>query len=113
MSRAWRLVSRASESVVRFSRVGQGGVNSGRAVVSSSTRAVGLCAIKCPSSSSVETSHQRRSSMNRTSGCAALSDRVHCTSRSMVFRRCRSGLSCSRVGRRQPEKVGEGGQGLN
>ena len=32
MSRAWRLVSRASCSVVRFERAGQGGVNSGRAV---------------------------------------------------------------------------------
>ena len=104
MSRAWRLVSRASCTVVRLERAGQGGVNSGRAVASSSTRAVGLCAIRCPSSSSVETSHQCRSSTNRTSGCTSLSARFHCASRSIVLRRCSSGLSCSRVGGGRPRK---------
>ncbi len=58
MSRAWRLVSRASCTVVRLERAGQGGVHSGRAVARSSTRAVGLCAITWPSSSSVDASHQ-------------------------------------------------------
>ena len=68
ISRAWRLVSRASWSVVRFERAGQGGVNSGRAVATKSTRAVALCAMRRPSSSSDEASHQCRSSTSSTSG---------------------------------------------
>jgi hypothetical protein len=105
MSHAWRVVSRGSCMVVRLECAGHGGVNSGRAVARSSTRAVALCVITCPSSSSVDASHQCRSSTNTTSGCTALRDSLHCAKRSIVLRRCSSGLMCRGVGSGSPRKA--------
>ena len=104
MSRAWRLVRRASCTLVRFDRAGQGAVNSGRAVATKSTRAVAPCAMMRPSSSSDEASHQCRSSTSSTSGWMALIARFHCASSSIVFRRCTSGFSANGVGGGRPRK---------
>ncbi len=104
MSRAWRFVSRASESVVEFDRAGQGGANSGRAVATKSTRAVALCAMMRPSNSSDEASDQCRSSTRSTSGWMALNARFHCASSSIVFRRCTSGFIVKGVGGGNPRK---------
>ena len=90
--RAWRLVSRANLIAVRLKRSGQGATNSGRAVPTSNTRAVGLCAISRPSSSSDDGSDQCRSSTTSTSGCASASASSHAANSSIVLRRCSSGL---------------------
>ena len=90
--RAWRLLSRASLIAERFERSGHGATNSGRAVPISITRAVALCAISRPSSSSDDGSDQCRSSTTSTSGCASASASSHAASSSIVLRRCISGL---------------------
>jgi hypothetical protein len=59
---AWRRERRLTATVVRCERAGQGGTKAGRKVSRVSTRAVGLCASNSPSSSTVEGSHQCRSS---------------------------------------------------
>ena len=108
MSRVSRSLRRASGSVVRCSPAGHGGENSGRAVARTRRRAAGLCATRCPSSSSDDGSHQCRSSTRSTVGCTSLMARRPLRqSSSIVFRRCSSGLSCESRRRRQPDEFGD------
>ena len=98
--------------MVRLERAGQGGVNSGRAVASSSTRAVGLCAIRCPSSSSVDdvapvqVLDEQDQRLRRAQGQVPLRQQVDRLAPLQL------GAHLQRRGRRQTEKVGEQGHGL-
>ena len=84
----WGWVRRLSVRWVRDERGPHGGRNSGRAVPSRQSRAVGSWSSTRPSSSSVEGSAQCRSSHTASTGCRAVSASNQATRASSVCCRC-------------------------